>query len=165
MGDITNSTVLRNLLKYDEARLISAETQLKDGLDKWLKHCRSHAARQILLNYLNVVQQHILKIRRYFKEEQIACLSLTNAVIRAYIEDTDQKLFNCRAAEIDAILLECLEDINSYKKRKYNIAVTFAEALELEPAADFYTELYNNECSIEIRLNQLIPFQMTDALR
>ena len=72
----------------------------------------------------------------FFDEEKINSLSLTNRVMRAFIEEVEEKLSNCSDAVIkDACLLACIQAINHFKISIYGTAATFANALDMEKHA------------------------------
>jgi ferritin-like metal-binding protein YciE len=155
MENKENITVLHNLLDYDFCRYLSAEMQLKNSIPAWIEHTSSLELRLIMSKYLNVVQQHLNKIRKFFDDEKMIPVSLANGLMAKYIEETNEKLINTALPERDACMLASLQHINRCKMSKYGVAATFANALALEAAAILFLELENNEKGIECRLFQL----------
>ncbi|OCX54003.1 hypothetical protein BEL04_06930 [Mucilaginibacter sp. PPCGB 2223] len=109
----------------------------------------------IMFRYLNIIHQHIEKMHQTMLDEKISSLSLANAVVCTFIEETDEKLLNCTPGDQDTCILTCLMDINHYKIGKYNTAATFAEVLHKDTVASFFYFLESNEREINNRLYHL----------
>lgn len=97
----------------------------------------------------------------FYEEEKIVSLSLTNRVMKAFIEEAEEKLANCTDAEIkDACLLACIQAINHFKISTYRTAAAFANALGMEKQATFFHEAEVNEKQIDDRLSQLAEHEI-----
>ena len=97
----------------------------------------------------------------FFEEEKIISLSLTNRVMRAFIEEAEEKLANCADAEVkDACLLACIQAINHFKISTYGTAAAFANALGMEKQAAVFHEAEVNEKQIDDRLSQLAEYEI-----
>ena len=97
----------------------------------------------------------------FYEEEKIVSLSLTNRVMKAFIEEAEEKLANCTDAEIkDACLLACIQAINHFKISTYGTAAAFANALGMEKQATFFHEAEVNEKQIDDRLSQLAEHEI-----
>ena len=152
---------LHNLLDYDARKFTSAEIQLKNSLPQWIIKAGSLQLKTVLQKYLGFVQQHVQKIEGFFEEEKINSLSLTNRVMRAFIEEAEEKLANCTDAAIkDACLLACIQAINHFKISSYGTAAAFANALGMEKHAAFFHEAEVNEKQIDYRLSQLAEHEI-----
>ena len=154
-------TTLHNLLDYDARKFTSAEIQLKNSLPEWINKAGSLQLKTVLQKYLGFVQQHVQKIEGFFEEEKISSLSLTNRVMRAFIEEAEEKLANCTDAAIkDACLLACIQAINHFKISSYGTAAAFANALGMEKQAAIFHEAEVNEKQIDDRLSQLAEYEI-----
>jgi ferritin-like metal-binding protein YciE len=154
-------TTLHNLLDYDARKFTSAEIQLKNSLSAWISKAGSLKLKTVLQKYLDYVEQHVQKMEIFFEEENISSLSLTNRVMNAFIEETEERLSNCADAEVkDACLLACIQGINHYKISAYGTAAAFAKALGMEKAAAVFHEAEVNEKQIDDRLSQLAEFEI-----
>ena len=154
-------TTLHNLLDYDARKFTSAEIQLKNSLPEWINKASSLQLKTVLQKYLGFVQQHVQKIEGFFEEEKISSLSLTNRVMRAFIEEVEEKLANCTDAAIkDACLLACIQAINHFKISTYGTAAAFANALGMEKQAAIFHEAEVNEKQIDDRLSQLAEYEI-----
>ena len=154
-------TTLHNLLDYDARKFTSAEIQLKTSLPEWINKAGSLQLKTVLQKYLDFVQQHVQKMEGFFEEEKISSLSLTNRVMRAFIEDAEEKLSNCTDAAIkDACLLACIQAINHFKISTYGTAAAFANALDMEKQAAIFHEAEVNEKQIDDRLSQLAEHEI-----
>ena len=97
----------------------------------------------------------------FFEEEKINSLSLTNRVMRAFIEEAEEKLANCTDTAIkDVCLLACIQAINHFKISTYGTAATFANALDMEKRAAIFHEAEENEKQIDDRLSQLAEHEI-----
>ena len=154
-------TTLHNLLDYDARKFTSAEILLKNSLPEWINKASSVQLKTVLQKYLGFVQQHVQKMEGFFEEEKINSLSLTNRVMWAFIEESEEKLANCTDAAIkDACLLACIQAINHFKISTYGTAATFANALDMEKYAAVFHEAEVNEKQIDDRLSQLAEHEI-----
>ena len=154
-------TTLHNLLDYDAHKFTSAEIQLKNSLPEWITKAGSLQLKTVLQKYLGFVQEHVQKIEGFFEEEKISSLSLTNRVMRVFIEEVEEKLANCTDAAIkDACLLACIQAINHFKISTYGTAAAFANALGMEKQAAIFHEAEVNEKQIDDRLSQLAEYEI-----
>ncbi len=152
---------LHTLLNYDAHKFISAEIALKNSLPGWINLASSLKFKTVLQKYLDMVQQHVDKMERFFEEENINSLCLTNRIMRAFIEETDEKLAHCTDAEVkDACLLACIQVINHFKISTYGTAAAFANALGMDKQAAVFHEAEINEKQIDDRLSQLANYEI-----
>ena len=154
-------TTLHHLLDYDARKFTSAEIQLKNSLPEWINKAGSLQLKTVLQKYLDFVQEHVQKMNSFFDEEKINSLSLTNRVMKAFIEEAEEKLANCTDAAIkDACLLACIQAINHFKISTYGTAAAFANALGMEKQAAVFHEAEINEKQIDDRLSQLAEHEI-----
>ena len=154
-------TTLHNLLDYDARKFTSAEIQLKNSLPEWIIKAGSLQLKTVLQKYLGFVQQHVQRMEAFFEEENISSLSLTNRVMRSFIEEIEEKLSNCSDAEVkDACLLAGIQAINHFKISAYGTAAAFAKALGMEKQAAIFHEGEVNEKQIDDRLSQLAKHEI-----
>jgi ferritin-like metal-binding protein YciE len=154
-------TTLHDLLDYDARKFTSAEVLLKNSLPDWINKAGSLKLKTVLQKYLLFTEQHIQKLEDFFEEEKINSLSLTNRVMQAFIEDTEEKLSGCTDIEIkDACLLASIQVINHFKISTYGTAAAFANALGIEKQAAVFHEAEVNEKQIDDRLTQLAEHEI-----
>jgi len=159
-------TTLRNLLDYDARKFTSAEIQLQNILPQWIQQAGSLQLKTVLQRYLDLVQQHIKKMEYFFDEEKISSLSTMNRVMRAFVEEAEEKVLNCTDTEVkDACLLACIQAINHFKISMYGTAAAFANALEMEKAAAIFHESEVNEKQIDDRLSQLAEHEINNRAK
>ncbi len=159
-------TTLHNLLDYDACKFTSAEIQLRNSLPEWINKAQSQQLKAVLQRYLDFVQQHVQKMESFFEEEKISSISLSNRVMKALIEEADERLSNCTPAEVkDACLLACIQDINHFKISTYGTAAAFANALSMEKAAAIFHEAEINEKHIDDRLSQLAEHEINSKAK
>lgn len=163
MKNDTNIVMLHHLLDYDSCRLVSAEVQLKNSLSGWINQAGSMQIKSALMEYLNITQQNLKKIKDFLEDQNIAELSLSNPVMRTFIDEANEKLLNCSYAEIrDICLLTNIQTINQFKISAYKNAMKFAEALEMERAANFFYEMEESERSIDHMLSKLAKYEINN---
>lgn len=152
---------LRNLLDDDARKFTSAEVQLKNKLPEWINKAGSLKLKTVLQRYLLYVEEHIQKLEVFLDEEQITSLSVTNRVMKAFIEDTEEKLSGCSDVEIkDACLLASIQAINHFKISTYGTAAAFAKVVGTEQQAAVFHEAEVNEKQIDDRLTQLAEHEI-----
>lgn len=152
---------LHDLLEYDARKFTSAEIQLRNSLPEWINKAGSVKLKTVLQKYLDYAEQHVQKMEAFFEEEKINSLSLTNRVMKAFIDEVKEKLANCADAAIkDACLLACIQAINHFKISTYGTAAAFANALGREKQAALFHEAEVNEKQIDDRLSQLAEHEV-----
>lgn len=157
----TTITTLHNLLDYEASKFSSAEVQLTHVLPVWINKANSVKLKNVLQKYLENIQHHLEKLAIIIEEERITSLTLINPVMRAFIEETQEKMAMCTDAEVtDACLLESIQSINHFKISSYGTAASFAGLLEMEKTAAFFHEAEVNEKQIDDRLTQLAAFEI-----
>ena len=159
-------TTLHHLLHYDARKFTSAEIQLQNNLPDWINLAGSFKLKTVLQKYLGFVQLHIQKMEGFVEEEKINSLSLTNRIMRAFIEEAEEKLAECTDAAIkDACLLASVQVINHYKISMYGTAAAFANALGMEKHAAVFHEAEINEKQIDDRLSQLAEHEINTSAK
>jgi ferritin-like metal-binding protein YciE len=157
---------LHNLLDYEARKFTSAEIQLKKCLPDWINKAGSLKLKAVLQKYLDYVEQHVRNMEGFFEEEQIISLSLTHGIMKAFIEDTEDKLSNCNDVAIsDACLLASIQSINHFKISTYGTAAAFANTLDMKNHANVFHEAEVNEKQIDDRLSQLAEFEINIKAR
>ncbi|OCX54002.1 hypothetical protein BEL04_06925 [Mucilaginibacter sp. PPCGB 2223] len=154
----TNSTItiLRQLLDDDIRRLISAEAELANSLVVWSKKAGALPLKMLLQEYNQQTESHIEKLNAYAAAEQINAISIANRVMKAYIDETDDKLAACSLSDVrDASLLASVQSICHFKISMYGTAATFANLLDLKEAAKVFHEAESNEKGMDERLSFL----------
>lgn len=149
-------TTLHHLLDYDARRYLSAEVQLKNILPEWIKASNSLKLKSILNHYLEMIEDNIAKLEKFFEAEKINSVALKNRIMQALIEETEEKITRSTDAQIqDAALLASIQIINHFKISIYGTAAAFSKALENNIYASFFHDVEVNEKQIDIRLTQL----------
>jgi ferritin-like metal-binding protein YciE len=160
-SNIQPIATLHHLLDFDLSRFCSAEIQLKNILPEWINKANALKLKDVLYRYQDYVLKHAEKLEKFVEEEGITSLILKNPVMNAFIEETEEKLFNCSDAEVkDACLLASIQSINHYKISTYGTAAAFAKALGMEKTAAVFHEAEVNEKQIDDRLTQLANFEI-----
>jgi ferritin-like metal-binding protein YciE len=157
---------LHNLLDYDVAKFSSAEVQLKNILPVWKNISSSLKLKDILIRYQGYIEQHIERMEKFMREEGLSSVYITNNIMKAFIEEVQEKLGICADADVkDACLLACVQEINHYKISVYGTAAAFTKALTMDKAAVVFHEAEVNEKQIDDRLSQLAEFEINAKAR
>ncbi|NND34647.1 MAG: DUF892 family protein [Saprospiraceae bacterium] len=152
---------LHELLDYNAAKFTSAEVQLKKVLNKWLDQTNSIKLKNSIRKYLEIVQEHIDKLEDFFISERITAISVSNRVMQAMLEETEEKLAICKDNEVkDACMLASIQSINHYKISTYGTAAAFANTLGMEEQAALFHEAEVKEKQIDVRLSQLAEHEI-----
>ncbi len=158
-----NQTIstLHDLLDYDARNFMSAEIHLEKNLHEWINKSTSLQLKNVLQKYLGFIQKHEQGINAFYEGEKINFTSTTNRIMEAFIEETNEKLSNCRDLEIkDACLLACIQGINHYKISAYGTAAAFAFGLGMEKEGNVFREAEISEKQIDDRLSQLAEHEI-----
>jgi len=159
--DNEHIATLQNLLDYNASQFSSAEIQLKTVLPEWINQAESLKLKAVLQKYLDLIEVHLTKIEDFFEQEKISSLSINNRIMKAYIEETEEKLSYCSDADVkDACLLAGIQTINHFKISTYGTAAAFSNALKLEKYAEIFHEIEVHEKQIDDRLSQLAEFEI-----
>ncbi|ASU33597.1 YciE/YciF ferroxidase family protein [Mucilaginibacter xinganensis] len=147
---------LRKLLHEDVSRFISAELQLKNSLPALIAKENSVQLKMVLHEYLAMTDKHIKQLETFCREENIRSYSLSNRIMKAYIEEANEKLSGCTCREVkDACLLAAIQGINHFKISTYGTSAAFADALRLDKAAALFHQAQLDEKNIDERLTYL----------
>lgn len=157
----SNINRLKGLLDYNIQKATSVEAQLINILPEWIKQSASVKLKIVLQKYFDSVQVHLENLNNFLEEEKIISLSVTNRVMKAFIEETSEQLGKCTDAEVkDACLLACVQNINHFKISMYGTWAAFANALEMSKRASVFHEAEINEKQIDDRLSQLAVYEV-----
>ena len=157
---ITIST-LHHLLDYEAGKFISAEHQLSRELLLWINTASLIKLKTVLQRYMQDIEIHLQQMDEFIQQEKLLSVRLNSRLMKAYIDDTNETLLNCSDAEVkDACLLASVQLINHYKISAYGTAAAFANALDMEKAAQFFHQAEVNEKQIDDRLSQLALYEI-----
>ena len=159
-------STLQDLLNYEASKFTAAEIRLKQDLEKWINRASSLQLKTVLQKYFAFVQQHVPKLENFLEEENISSFSIADRVMKAFVEETNEKINCCRDAEVmDACLLASVQVINHFKISIYGTAAAFAKELNMEKASRVFHEMEINEKHIDDRLSQLAEFEINRKAR
>ncbi len=154
-------STLHNLLDYDARNFIIAEIQLEKNLPDWINEASSLQLKNVLQKYHDFVQRHIRDMNEFYETDSINPAGISNRVMQAFVDETNEKLAVCNDLEIkDACLLACIQVINHYKISAYGTASSFAYMLEMENKASIFHQAEINEKQIDDRLSQLAEHEI-----
>lgn len=157
----SNINRLKGLLDYNIQKATSMEAQLINILPEWIKQSASAKLKIVLQKYFGLVQVHLESLNSFLEEEKIISLSVTNRVMQAFIEETNEQLGKCTDAEVkDACLLACVQNINHFKISLYGTWAAFSNALEMSKRASVFREAEIKEKQIDDRLSQLAVYEI-----
>jgi ferritin-like metal-binding protein YciE len=157
---------LNHLLDYDARKFTNAEVQLKKSLTGWINDAGSLKLKTVLQRYLELVQDHIKKLELFIEAEKIDSISMTNRVMYALIEETNEKLSYCADTETrDACLLASVQAMSHFKICTYGTAAAFANTLGMEKHAALFHEVELNEKEIDNRLSHLAEEDINTSAR
>jgi len=159
-------TTLHDLLDYDATRFVNAEILLRNNLPSWTNLSVSVKMKEVLLKYLDQVEQHIEALNHFVEAEEITSLVVKDRIMNAFIEELNEKLARCIDHEVrDASLLAGIQRINHYKISLYGTAASFARTLGMDAFAKQFHDAEINEKQIDDRLSQLAKFEVNLSAR
>jgi len=156
MKKIATICTLHDLLIYDTRKILHCEDLLIVTLPDWIEKIKSPRLKVVLDHYLVYLKYHVEGIRKFFERKKLMDFQVQNNMAKAFIDDVNEKLNDCRDAEItDALLLSSIQEINHYKICVYGTIAAFAATLDLDiSASEFYTNK-KDEKDIDSRLSFL----------
>ena len=159
-------TNLQDLLDYNARKFTSAEIELKHRLPQWINAVTSIQLKTVLLRYMDYISEHVKELETFFEKESINSISISNRIMKAFIEDTDEKLSHCTDLEVkDACLLASIQSINHFKVSMYGTAAAFSNAVGLEDQAALFHKAEINEKQIDDRLSQLADHEINQKAK
>ncbi len=152
---------LRQLLDEDSNRLMSAEIDLKRSLGVWMNDESSPDLKIIMYRYLDMIERHLKYLESFAEEEQVKSFSISNRVIKAFIDEINEKLAACSCPQVkNACVLAGIQGINHFKISPYGTAAAFADAAGLYKAATLFHQAEKDEKSIDEDLSHLAAHQI-----
>ena len=149
-------TTLHDLLDYNAQKFAAAEVVLRNNLPTWINKAGSVKLKLVLQRYLDLVKEHVDKLSSFIKAEEINSLSLSNKIMLAFVEETNEKINDCTNHDVtDACLLSCIQGMNHFKISLYGTAAAFAKELEMERFSKLFHDMEVNEKQIDERLTEL----------
>ena len=159
--ELTSIATLHNLLDHEASKFSSAEVQLNNVLPQWISKAGSVKLKTVLQKYRDEIGTHLANLEEFVDSERLISLSLSNRIMKAYIDDTNEKLELCADAEVtDACLLASVQMINHFKISAYGTAAAFANTLGMDKAAIFFHRAEVHEKQIDDRLTQLAQYEI-----
>ena len=154
--EIPAITNLHHLLEYEIRHFSGTENQLRGPIHKWISTASSINLKTVLRQYLTTVEEHLSQLEAYSLAEQMLSVTVSSRVMKAMIQDTDDKIKECHDKEVsDACLLASIQQINHIKISLYGTAAAFANELGNEKAASLFHLFEINEKKIDQQLNRL----------
>lgn len=152
---------LQHLLDYECCKFSRGEVHLMNILPSWILKSTSIKLKEVLQRYQDYTLQHAQKLEKFINAEGVLSMEACNKVIKAFIEETEEKIGHCTDPEVkDACILACIQGINHYKISSYGTAAAFSKALGMEKQAEIFHHSEVNEKQIDDRLSQLAEFEI-----
>lgn len=161
-----NVVSLRDLLMLETSRIMEGEKHLLQTLPTWLQQVSSPKLRKILNQYLEYIKHHEQEMVNYFMHQSIVPSTGRNRVMRALIEEADEKLGYCADPEVyDACLLACVQEINHYKISVYGTVTAFFNALGQSDSAAIFHKAEKDEKRIDEQLSFQADLDINELAR
>jgi ferritin-like metal-binding protein YciE len=156
MKKIATICTLHDLLIYDTRKILDCEEQLIRILPEWMEKVKSSRLKVVLEHYLVYLKYHVDGIRKFFERKKLIDFTVQNNLTYAFIDEVNEKMNDCRDAEIvDALLLSGIQEINHYKICVYGTIAAFAATLDLDISASEFHTNEKDEKDIDSRLSFL----------
>jgi ferritin-like metal-binding protein YciE len=144
---------LRDLFDYNICEFVSSEMQLKNILPKWIAIAYSLKLKNILDEYLSLVELNIKNSKAFINEEKTPFPFIKSKIMQAMVKQTRGKLNQCADIEIkDACLLAAIQSINHFKIFMYGTLESYAVALQMEKSSAIFQKAKANERQIDDHL-------------
>ncbi|ANE49948.1 ferritin-like domain-containing protein [Flavisolibacter tropicus] len=153
MDKVHSIVSLNDLLALEASRIMQGEKELIQALPTWLHRITSSLLRNILFQYQSYIEHHAEEMTNYFIKQSETAIG-KNRVMRALIDDTNEKLRHCADAEIyDACLLAAVQEINHYKISIYGTVTAYFNELGQRDTASIFLRAEKDEKRIDEQLS------------
>ena len=144
---------LNDLLALEANRIMQGEKELIQALPAWIHRVTSSQLRDILTQYQTYIEHHAEEMTHYFIKQPETSVG-KNRVMRALIDDTNEKLRRCADSEIyDACLLAAVQEVNHYKISIYGTVTAFFNVLGQRETASIFLRAEKDEKRIDEQLS------------
>ena len=145
---------LSDLLALEAGRIMEGEKELIQALPIWIRQTSSSQLRDILTQYQTYIEHHAEQMTNFFINQPTNSSVGRNRVIKALIDDTNEKLRRCADSEIyDACLLAAVQEINHYKISIYGTVTAFFNELGQRDTAGIFLRAEKDEKRIDEQLS------------
>jgi len=145
---------LGDLLFLEAGRIMEGEKELIQALPVWIQRTSSTQLRDILAQYQTYIEHHAEEMTQYFINQPAVSSVGRNRVIKALIDDTNEKLRRCADSEIyDACLLAAIQEINHYKISIYGTITAFCNELGQRDTTSIFLRAEKDEKRIDEQLS------------
>lgn len=167
MDKVTQHIVsLRDLLALETSRVMEGEKHLIEVLPGWIQQVTSAKLRHILNQYLEFIRHHEQEMINYFIHQAATPSAGRNRVMRALIDEANEKLGACADHEIyDACLLASVQEINHYKISVYGTVTAFFNALGESKSAAIFHKAEKDEKRIDEQLSFQADLDINELAR
>jgi len=156
MKKIATIGTLHDLLIYDTLKILYCENMLISVLPGWVGRIKSSRLKVVMEHYLVFIKYHVDGILKFFERKKLIDFDVQNNVAQAFIDEVNEKMSDCRDAEIiDALLLSSIQEMIHYKICVYGTIAAFAQVLDLDITAGEFYASEKDEKDIDSRLNFL----------
>lgn len=157
---------LSDLLALETNRIMDGEKHLLDILPGWIQQVSSSKLKNILNQYLELIRHHEQQMVNYFIVHKATPSEGRNRVMRALVEEANEKLGYCADPEIyDACLLASVQEINHYKISVYGTVTAFFNALGQGDSASIFHKAEKDEKRIDEQLSFQADLDINELAR
>jgi len=149
-------STLHHLLDYDIQQFSGIENALNVSLKKWIRLANDLKLKSILQQYHGMVRDHLTQLQEVIKAENLKWVTVGNRVIKAMLQQTEDKIKQCKDYQIsDACLLASIQQINHIKISWYGTAAEFSKEIGAEKTSSLFHFFELNEKKIDHLLSRL----------
>jgi ferritin-like metal-binding protein YciE len=157
---------LSDLLVLETSRIMEGEKHLIEVLPGWIQQVSSSKLRVILNQYFDYIRHHERQMVNYFIHHSATPPAGKNRVMRALVEEANEKLGSCADTEIyDACLLASVQEINHYKISVYGSVTAFFNALGQRDSAAVFHKAEKDEKRIDEQLSFQADLDINELAR
>lgn len=161
-----NIVSLSDLLALEAGRIMEGEKFLVQALPTWIRKTFSSQLRDILIQYQTYIEHHAEEMNNFFLQKSIISSVGRNRVIRALIDDANEKLRRCADPEIyDACLLAAIQEINHYKISIYGTVTAYFNQLAQRDTAGIFLRAEKDEKRIDEQLSFLAQADINELAK
>lgn len=147
---------LHELLVDELRHMLSAEKQLKKGLEKMAKAARNEKLKEAFQEHQQQTEGHIEKIKEVFQELGMSSRARKCVAIEGLIKEAEEIADDFEGSEaLDAALIAAAQRIEHYEIASYGCMVTYADLMEHEQTKKLLGEILNEEKETDEKLTQI----------
>lgn len=153
------------LLQTELREIYSAETQLTKALPRIAKAVESDAVRELMNRRLEQAEDLVSELENVFEELEVRPGRAKNAAAEGLVQDAQRHIQEIRKGPtLDAVLIGAVQKLEHYCIAAWGTSRAFAEALEVESAAELMQRVLDEGKDLDQEFTQIAVDEINPAM-